>query len=127
MTAIVFVSMGLNNFGGQAWVSWMSDLVPPRVRGKFFARRSRMGTAMIAIATLIVAAILDLSGTHAVENLLAPLADRGHLPTLQIVLLSFTFIAAACAIGMSRSIFLLFIKSHRAAHGAANPQAPQAQ
>lgn len=106
MTMIVFVSMGLNNFGGQAWVNWMADLVPPKIRGKFFSRRSRMGIGVIAAATVLVATILDFTGRPWVVKLLEPVTAWAGMPPL-ILLLSVVFIVAG-AIGMID--ILLFAK-----------------
>ena len=106
MAGIVFVSMGLNNFGGQAWVNWMADLVPPRIRGKFFLRRSRMGIGVVAIATVLVATILDCTQWPSVVRVLEPVTRWAGMPPL-ILLLSLVFIAAG-AIGMLD--ILLFAK-----------------
>ncbi len=113
LTLLVFVSMGLNSFGGQAWVNWMADLVPPRIRGVYFARRSRMGVAVIAAATVLVGVILDWADDARVAGFLRPLTDRCHLPpshdisTALIVILSAVFMLAG-AIGMID--ILLFTK-----------------
>jgi MFS family permease len=106
MTALVFLSMGLNNFGGQAWVNWMADLVPPKIRGKFFSFRSRMGIGVVAIATVFVATILDFTQRDWVQGLLEPLTAWAGMPPL-ILLLSVVFIVAG-AIGMID--ILLFAK-----------------
>jgi hypothetical protein len=40
---LLFVVHALNAIGGPAWVSWMADIVPDRVRGKYFSRRRQWG------------------------------------------------------------------------------------
>ena len=40
---LVFLMHVAGNVGGPAWVSWMADLVPGRVRGKYFSRRRQLG------------------------------------------------------------------------------------
>jgi MFS family permease len=41
--ALIFLMYTSGAFGGPAWVSWMADVVPPRVRGAYFARRRMWG------------------------------------------------------------------------------------
>jgi MFS family permease len=98
LACLIFLSMGLNSFGGQAWVNWMADLVPPRVRGKYFARRSRMGVAVVSLATILVAIILDQADHPCVAALLAPVMACTNVPRL-IVIIAAVFIIAG-AIGM---------------------------
>lgn len=45
--------------GGPAWVSWMADTVPERVRGKFFSRRRQWGIVSAIPAALLVGWVLD--------------------------------------------------------------------
>jgi MFS family permease len=121
MTAIVFLSMGLNNFGGQAWVNWMADLVPPRIRGKFFSRRSRMGIGVIACATVLVATILDLTQRSWMQELLAPISAWAGMPPL-ILLLSVVFIVAG-AIGMIDILLFAKVSEPRMARQPREPLA----
>jgi MFS family permease len=56
--AIFFVglacSYALNGIAGNAWLSWMSDLVPARQRGSYFGLRNTVG-AIAAMATTFLA------------------------------------------------------------------------
>jgi MFS family permease len=45
--------------GGPAWVSWMADVVPSRVRGKFFSRRRQWGILPALPVALFVGWLLD--------------------------------------------------------------------
>jgi MFS family permease len=45
---LFFISHAGNAVGSPAWVSWMADVVPARVRGKYFARR-RMWALLLAV------------------------------------------------------------------------------
>ena len=47
--AVVFVSAVLSTTGAHGWTSWMVDLVPRRVRGRYFGFRSAVGTT-VAVA-----------------------------------------------------------------------------
>src|SRR5690606_20244027 len=44
---------------GPAWTSWMSDLVPDRIRGRYFCRRRQWGILSVIPAALIVGWALD--------------------------------------------------------------------
>lgn len=46
---VVFLSALLSTAGAHGWTSWMVDLVPRRVRGRYFGFRAAVGTA-VAIA-----------------------------------------------------------------------------
>lgn len=45
--------------GGPAWMSWMADVVPRRVRGRYFARRRQFGVISALPTALLVGYILD--------------------------------------------------------------------
>lgn len=51
--ALVFLMYAAGATGGPAWVSWMADVVPKRVRGAYFARRRMWG-----ISTAVPTAVL---------------------------------------------------------------------
>lgn len=50
--------------GTPAWVSWMADLVPDRVRGRYFARRRQWGIVTSMPAAWIAGVVLDVFGRH---------------------------------------------------------------
>jgi MFS family permease len=47
---VLAVSQALIGIAGNAWTSWMSDLVPPRQRGRYFGARNTI-TSMTAMAS----------------------------------------------------------------------------
>ena len=58
-----------NAVGGPAWVSWMADLVPGRVRGKYFSRRRQLGILPALPVALLVGWLLDHNGTGPISTL----------------------------------------------------------
>jgi MFS family permease len=54
----------LSILGNNAWLAWMGDLVPARVRGRYFGRRTAMCTVAATIASLGVAWALDAGRAH---------------------------------------------------------------
>ena len=57
--ASILLAHFLGALGGPAWMSWMADVVPRRVRGVYFARRKQLGILSALPAALIVGFVLD--------------------------------------------------------------------
>ncbi len=56
---LVFLMHASGAVGGPAWVSWMADVVPPRLRSRYFARRRQWGIPLAIASALLVGFILD--------------------------------------------------------------------
>ncbi len=59
---LIAVAMAHHGFGmlcNNAWVSWMGDLVPARIRGRYFGRRNAICTLASAAATFATGLLLD--------------------------------------------------------------------
>jgi MFS family permease len=56
---LVFIMHAAGHVGGPAWVSWMADLVPDRLRGRHFSRRRQMGIITAVPTALLVGWLLD--------------------------------------------------------------------
>ena len=41
--ALILLMHSAGAVGGPGWMSWMADIVPDRVRGKYFSRRRQWG------------------------------------------------------------------------------------
>ncbi|QDU70242.1 MFS transporter [Mucisphaera calidilacus] len=55
------VSRLLNDSGGPPWLNWMSDVIPRRIRGTYFAERNRWGLAASLAATTFAGVVLYLA------------------------------------------------------------------
>lgn len=66
---LTFLMHAGNAVGGPAWVSWMADLVPGRVRGKYFSRRRQWGILPAIPAAVLVGWVLDRNGTSPIQTL----------------------------------------------------------
>jgi MFS family permease len=65
LLAIVVVSNIAAMMGTAAWTSWVADLVPDRIRGRYFGFRSAIIAISTITATLVGGAILDyFKGSH---------------------------------------------------------------
>ena len=56
---LMFIMHAAGAAGGPAWVSWMADVVPDRLRGKYFSRRRQWGLASAIPAALLAGWMLD--------------------------------------------------------------------
>lgn len=98
LTALIIGAWGCQHFGGQAWVNWMGDLVPARVRGKYFGRRSRIGIVVMAVTSVLMGVVLDLSGTVKFNEIVGPWAEKAGMPPLLLVISIIFFFAAIAGI-----------------------------
>ncbi|WNG49703.1 MFS transporter [Archangium minus] len=94
---------GLGILCNNAWVTWMGDLVPTRVRGRYFGRRTAISTLAGALATFTTGTFLD--GARASEYTGPALAA-----------LAFT----ACVLG-ALSTALMALKHDPVRHRVASP------
>jgi MFS family permease len=85
--AMMLVMYASQAVGGPAWLSWMADLVPKRIRGRYFARRRQLGIIPAIPALLLVGyAINQFAGPDSSEH--------AKLVTIGIIFL----IGAVCGI-----------------------------
>ena len=96
---IVFLGLSLimhcgQGVGGPAWVSWMSDIVPGRLRGKYFSRR-RQWAMITAIPAAVIAGVLLDRAAH-------------DSPIAQLNLCAILFMAAAI-LGIADISLFLFL------------------
>ena len=62
LLAVAALSGALAVVGNNAWSAWMGELVPARLRGRYFGRRTALCTVGGTIAGLGVARLLDAAG-----------------------------------------------------------------
>jgi MFS family permease len=59
MVALLLVSWSVGNATGPAWISWMGDVIPRRIRGRYFGVRNRIGQIIGVLTTIGVGYLLD--------------------------------------------------------------------
>jgi MFS family permease len=62
LLAVAALTAVFGVIGNNAWVSWMGELVPERIRGRYFGRRTALCTFAGTLAGLVSAQVLDRSG-----------------------------------------------------------------
>ena len=61
VVALLLLAWSCMQATGPAWMNWMSDLIPRRIRGRYFARRANLVTPVALVASLGSAWLLDAS------------------------------------------------------------------
>lgn len=56
---VLALAQALIGVAGNAWISWMSDLVPPRQRGRFFGVRNTVGSLTAMVSAWLAGRTLD--------------------------------------------------------------------
>ena len=51
--------------GHNAWLAWMGELVPAKVRGVYFGRRAALSAVVATVTSLVIGASLDTGKMHA--------------------------------------------------------------
>lgn len=90
MCVCVFLGWGANSAGSPPWMDWMADVIPGRLRGRFFGIRNRLGQLVGLCASLLVGGIIYLverSGRpeHLLQVLSCILALAGLMGVLDIL------------------------------------------
>jgi MFS family permease len=57
--AMLFVMYSVGNIGGPGWTGWMADLVPGKIRGKYFSRRRQWAILSAIPAAWFVGWLMD--------------------------------------------------------------------
>ncbi|BAM03168.1 MFS transporter [Phycisphaera mikurensis] len=87
VVAVLLLAWSCMQATGPAWMNWMSDLIPRRIRGRYFARRASLVTPVAIAASIGSALLLDAFGGGGEPG---PGADLG---------LTSAMVAAAGALG----------------------------
>lgn len=70
-TVMIIACLSLSNFlanlGTASWLSWMADLVPAEIAGRFWAKRQSILSLALVLSTIVFGLILD---AHSPEHLL---------------------------------------------------------
>jgi MFS family permease len=87
---VAAVAAVLSILGNNAWVAWMAELVPRRVRGRYFGRRTALCTIAGAGAAALAGVLLDWAGprglTGAMLGALEACAAAGGVVTTVLML-----------------------------------------
>lgn len=91
LIAALFLFAGLGAVSGTSWNSWMRDLIPPKILGRFFSRRMMWATGLGLVLTLLGGVFADFW--------------KGRFPGDEIYAYSILF-AVGCGAGLLGLYFL---------------------
>lgn len=96
MMAVLLTSYFFDALATPAWFSWMAQLIPRRVRGRYFAVRARLTQCVQIVTVVIVGAVTDyVTAPHAPGAPLTAAAQPALLRTMCILF------AVAAAFGVT--------------------------
>lgn len=64
LITLMLLSALAQSSSSPAWFSWLSDIVPARIRGRYLSRRTQAGQIVSLVLTVAVGAILDAAGAR---------------------------------------------------------------
>jgi MFS family permease len=98
---ILSVSHFLGAMATPGWLTWMSDLVPRRIRGRYFARRVQWAQRVQIVVVILLSLALDTATVrHAPETL----ASQGRLMVTICAILAIGAVLGAVDILMFRKV-----------------------
>ena len=117
---MLFFSAGFQATGANIWIAWISDLIPLRIRGRFFSRRNQILLAIGLVVSYIVSYHIDLfeSPEGSFKTLYLDLLNAHGFFVVQnqALALAFVFVAASI-IGIIGLSFLALQPERHMAHG----------
>ena len=87
LLVMVGLSLVIGQMGLPVWVSWMADLVPVPIRGRYFSRRAQIGQVVGMLVSIPVAYALDRAqgGNMMLQTISIAFAIAGLLGILDFV------------------------------------------
>jgi MFS family permease len=68
LIAALVLHTGMGAVAGTSWNSWMRDLIPQEILGRFFSRRMMIATAVGVVLTLLAGVIVDVWKANSPEH-----------------------------------------------------------
>ncbi len=85
LVTLMLISSILAHLATPAWMSWMADLIPARIRGRYFSRRIQFGQAVGFVISLLAGLALDWQtfapwlSEHCGISFSYPVADQARM------------------------------------------------
>ncbi|MCK9556416.1 MAG: MFS transporter [Candidatus Cloacimonetes bacterium] len=107
MLALLFFSAGFQAVGANIWIAWISDLIPLRIRGRFFSTRNQILLIIGLIFSYLISYHVDLfeHSSKAMRYKIMLGLDAFFVPQNQAIFLAFVYIFASI-IGIIGLFFL---------------------
>lgn len=99
LLGLLFFSAGFQATGANIWIAWVSDLIPLRIRGRFFSKRNQILLAIGLVFSYILSFHVDLfeAGGGEIKSFYRGLlnAEQFFVPQNQALFLAFVFVFAS--------------------------------
>ncbi|NIA22562.1 MAG: MFS transporter [Proteobacteria bacterium] len=106
---IFFFSASLQSISANAWIAWISDMIPLRIRGRFFSRRNQylvvIGTVVAFIASFYVDLFDKPPGAFA-KFVLKIFHGLHHIPSVNMSIVFFSLFSLSTILGLVGIRFL---------------------
>lgn len=71
IVGLLAVQQLANSFVGVSWTSWISDLIPPRLRGRYFGKRNFICHSLGAVTAIFAGMVVDRAGSDPIPTFVA--------------------------------------------------------
>ena len=116
MLGLLFFSAGFQATGANIWIAWVSDLIPLRIRGRFFSRRNQILLTVGLLFSYAISYLADLFEKGASPLQIESLQEY-FVPQNQAMFLAFVFVFASI-IGIIGLSFLALQPERKREHSA---------
>ena len=106
---LLSVSASLHAMGTNAWIAWISDMVPERVRGRFFSWRSRYFMIGGLLVGYLLGAVVDLYDPKTV-GVVERFVQLRHVGLFSSARLNITFIVVFTIAAVFGFLGILFLR-----------------
>ncbi len=108
--SLLLFSAAFQSIGANLWIAWISDLVPLRIRGRFFSRRNQFLLSAGLIVSYIVSFLMDMFETDR-SGLKQWVVDLLRVESFFIIENQAKFLSIIFVLATALSLFGLYILS----------------
>nr|MDK2850141.1 hypothetical protein [Candidatus Cloacimonadota bacterium] len=94
MLVLLFFSAGFQATGANIWIAWISELIPLKIRGRFFSRRNQILLAVGLLFSYALSYLVDLFEKGASPFQIRSL-QKFFIPQNQTLFLAFVYVFAS--------------------------------
>jgi len=81
---LVLIGSSLGQAGAPAWLSWLADMVPENIRGRYLGNRAALATTTAVLVSAVVAYVIDRSSTFTTFTIIFSVAALVGLGDIEL-------------------------------------------